>query len=330
LSPALPSLRTARRYLALWGFLALIPLALAGYLTKRIVYVSRSGFDYQKTPMEEIGVFILPNEIDTKPTVNFIYDEGSKESSVEFTADATSGKIILNHVAGPDACVDKLSQNETRYLKISPIHKSEEPFADTYVIAWKFSPGVVSYPERKFPSAHLMLIGCRLKSIVDRLTYTERVIYFHSINGPEGYRTTQGSPLGAPDNPEPAGLFGEPREWTLDLTQNVGVRNLTFGGGTQPSEGRWVYVHVWSEFRPPSAHRYWTSGSEEGWERRNVGYEDLVEVRWESLMSQSHRDIIIVIIGALVALGAAMVLESFRPFIERFVAGHKGSRGSQA
>ena len=45
-----------------------------------------------------------------------------------------------------------------------------------------------------------------------------------------------------------------------------------------------------------------------------------ISVRWESVPAQSKRDILIVVIGALIALGAATALEALRPFVDQIVA----------
>jgi hypothetical protein len=58
-------------------------------------------------------------------------------------------------------------------------------------------------------------------------------------------------------------------------------------------------------------------------ETRDFALDDLVEAHWESLTMQSWRDVWIVIIGTLVALGAAMVVESVRPLVDRFVEAHE-------
>jgi hypothetical protein len=49
---------------------------------------------------------------------------------------------------------------------------------------------------------------------------------------------------------------------------------------------------------------------------RNVLPGTAVTVRWETVHAESRRDGIFVIIGALVALGAAMLIEAVRPLIE--------------
>ncbi len=332
MTSGLPSLRMARRYLFLWVSLALIPIWLAGYLTKKIVYVDRSGFDYDKMSVEEIGIFIFPREsiANKRTTVNYVYEEGSKESFVEFLADVSSAKVILNHVPGPDACVDMMSPavNATPVpLKLFPIHLFKKPFDDTYFIDWE-ALHTTTWGRTNSPlhsEAHAMWIKCKLKSFVKHSTYTERYIYFHGISSPLVFQSPQGSPLGYLSNPKPFGLFGEPVKWTLDLTQVNSAKNIKFGGGTESKGGAWEYITTISnDVNVPSTRsKFWISGNE-GWERRDVGYDDLVEARWESLISESHRDIIIVIIGALVALGAAMILESIRPFIERLVGGHEG------
>jgi len=48
-----------------------------------------------------------------------------------------------------------------------------------------------------------------------------------------------------------------------------------------------------------------------------TGDQNVVAVDWVDASAQEERDIILVIIGALAAIGAAMAIEAIRPFIER-------------
>ena len=56
---------------------------------------------------------------------------------------------------------------------------------------------------------------------------------------------------------------------------------------------------------------------------RDVLPEEDVVLRWESRSRESQRDVMLVIIGSLVALGAAMFLEALRPFVDRFIGRHQ-------
>lgn len=44
---------------------------------------------------------------------------------------------------------------------------------------------------------------------------------------------------------------------------------------------------------------------------------DVVSVEWNDVSAEEQRDIVLVTIGALAAIAAAMIIESVRPFIER-------------
>jgi hypothetical protein len=235
LNPGQPSLSAARRYLFVWVGVALIPIGLAAYLTKEIVFVTRVSFDYQKMPVEEIGIFIFPAKSisNNRPTANYSYDERSKESFVELLSDASSAKIVLNHIPGPDACVDMGSPNKDGLavpLKLFPVHLTGEPFVDTYLIDWEFpSGGEIWFPHTNSPlheQIHNMWIKCRLKSIMARSTYTERYIYFRGIGSEMRFKTPQDSPLGYSNNPKPYGPFGEPQKLTLDLTQVASAKDI--------------------------------------------------------------------------------------------------------
>lgn len=49
---------------------------------------------------------------------------------------------------------------------------------------------------------------------------------------------------------------------------------------------------------------------------RFVRFGDSVRVEWKDVPSEEKRDIRLVVIGALIALGAAMTLEAIRPAVE--------------
>jgi hypothetical protein len=306
LSSALSSLRSAWLFFAFWAGFALLPLGFAWYLTKKIVYVNRSDFDYKKTPMQEIGIFTHGK---TKhrwiASVDYKDDDGSRGSSIELWAGEMEGaeavEILLNNVKGSDACTDADSNKGAPSLQLFAVQNFERPAVkDAYLINWK--PVQVTVGDL-LHKPHNLSIKCKLKSIVERQTYTQRRINFSNTFSEWAFVTPQGRIPGQ----EPELEIGEPIKWTLSLS-GAGLESITFASrnheaGSEdlvaaPTRGDWGMTRV---FAPG----------------------EIVEVRWESLASESRRDIYIVIIGALVALGAAMVLESIRPFVERLIAAHE-------
>jgi hypothetical protein len=307
LSSRVPSRRTAWRFFALWGGLALIPFGLAVYLTVKIVYVNHSEFDSRKTPVEEIGIYgpVPDPATPLNVVVNYVYDEGSKEASVEFAADI-HGKIILNHVAGPDSCVIPGPDSDPTPipLKISRIYKQGAEDDQAYLIAEHGGQ----------PEYGWLRISCKLDSIVDRQTYTERRIHFHNILDVADYEPFDSGYLGQDPHSVPP-MWGATLKWTLSLSKSSSIENVTFVGGT----------NVGNAYRDEREELKAQGGVKEFGATRDFAPDDLVEVHWESLTMRSWRDVLIVIIGTLVALGAAMFVESVRPLVDRFVADNEGT-----
>lgn len=127
-----------------------------------------------------------------------------------------------------------------------------------------------------------MAIRCSLTPILKQETYTSRRIYFKDLSSPTAYKTA-GQQFGPPLS-----------KWTLDVSEVGGIDSITFLGGLN---------------------------SEQSSSSRDLIPDNLrIGVRWESVPAQSKRDILIVVIGALIALGAATALEALRPFVDQIVA----------
>ncbi len=259
--------------------------------------------------MQEICIFGPdPDHSHMPPNaqVRYMYDEGSKGASVELVGARRFGK---NHLdarlqSGRLHCTrDWFHSHGAPASEIDSYREKGQPFGDTYLIDWKNNPD------------GFLRVVCKLRSIVDRHTYTERRIYFCN----SGY---QGGEYES-DNPHDAetldkngfGSYGYPLKWTLDLSDVSNIGSIAFVGGTNASAN---YPATNDALRAEGSVR-------ELGATRGFVPSDLVEVRWESLTSESLRDIYIVIIGALVALGAAMLLEALRPFIEWLIGAHEPS-----
>jgi hypothetical protein len=54
----------------------------------------------------------------------------------------------------------------------------------------------------------------------------------------------------------------------------------------------------------------------------DMHYYDRLRIEYNDTVAESRRDILFVVIGALIALGAAMILESLRPIVEQYAQRH--------
>ena len=61
-----------------------------------------------------------------------------------------------------------------------------------------------------------------------------------------------------------------------------------------------------------------TSWAEGGNSYADLHYDDGLRIEYDNVLDESRRDILFVVIGALIALGAAMALESLRPLAEEW------------
>jgi hypothetical protein len=206
------------------------------------------------------------------------YDERSTTSTILLLSKLPSAKIILNHVANPNACVDEnelMPNGSSKPVPLIPIAANADYAGSsrgTYLIDWT-ATGRQPYP---------MAIRCSLTPIVKQETYTSRRIYFKDLSSPTAYKTA-GQQFGPPLS-----------KWTLDVSEVGGIDSITFLGGLN---------------------------SEQSSSSRDLIPDNLrIGVRWESVPAQSKRDILIVVIGALIALGAATALEALRPFVDQIVA----------
>jgi hypothetical protein len=271
------------------------------------VYVNHGEFDPSKTPTQEIGIF-GPEPDPSVPLdilVSYAYDEGSTETLVEFAGDM-SGKIILNHVAGPDACIMPGPDNDPRPIPLKIFHLRRESGLDddSYLIL----------VDGGKPDYGYLRISCRVKSIVDRQTYTERRIYFHNLRSKGIYNLDGNLPITDQDTSHGYLNFaGTSLKWNLSLSKSSSIGNIGFIGATNSGNA----------YRSEPEQLKAEGGVRELGATRDFAPEDLVEAHWESLTMQSWRDVLIVIVGTLVALGAAMIVEAVRPLVDQLVKAHE-------
>jgi hypothetical protein len=300
MNSTMPSRRTAWRFLCVWGGLAVFLFVLAGYLTYVIVRVNSGEWIFGQLPppgnWQDIGIF--SNEVgDVRSTtfVRYNYDEKEKTSNITLFSQLSSAKIVLNNVTScsepdvPDPEAPWVTKE--KQLKLIPLDKPNSN--DWSAIDWSTTakPEEGSYP---------LVIECKLNSIVEEETFTTRRIFFRNLPYLMDEQI-RGAPI-------TWGEYGPPVKWTLDVSNIDGIDKIAFQGGTglfAPSSDRQNILQLGSarDIIPSSPI-------------------DFVALRWESQSHESRRDIIIVVIGSLIALGAAMLLEGLRPFVERLIGHH--------
>jgi hypothetical protein len=273
-------MRAARRILAIWGGLATAMFGIAAYLTAVIVREDTGPYDLINADFQDIGIFASQEaNSGLSARVLYQYNERTTSSTIGLRSQASSAKIILNHVADPNACVDEndlMPNGRPKPVLLIPI-KSNTDYGGssrgTYLIDW------TAAGRQPFP----MAITCSLTAIVKQETYTDRLIYFSNLESQKAYSNIGSLQFGPPLS-----------KWTLDVSEMGGTNNIRFLGGLNPGQS-------------------WSS-------RDLIPDNSRVGLAWESVQADSKRDIIIVVIGALIALGAATALEALRPFVDRIVS----------
>lgn len=258
--------RRAKRFFAIWGGLAVVVLAFAGYVTYVVVRVNQDFGNY-----EMLGIFPQNDVVTGKVADSFRVSIDSESAGVARIVInmANPGKIVLNHVAGPEACMSAWGVKATK----APFRRD-----DTYLIDF---------------NGHNDDVQCLLKSVIIVRTFTTRDIHILNMIGrPSSQRAPE------PAYSSPWDFDDKPVPWTLDETEKRDASELsvTIRRHVKPQENRIIDDSI-----------------------REVFPGEEAEVHWIATSQESLRDILLVIIGAAVALGAAMLLEALRPYVDRFV-----------
>jgi hypothetical protein len=275
------SLRTITLLALCWGALAAILFGIAAWLTWTIVQRNQAPYDVWRNDFQEVGIFVKSRSDATKSgIVRYQYDERKASAAILLSAEIAAAKIMLNHVLGPHNCVD---------LNHATDNGIPRPLKLIPILAHRDFEGsaqgsyLIEWNADYAPLG--MRIRCEVTPIVVHETYTARRILFINSPAPTFYVV-------------PADMsylsFGPPlSKLTLDLSDMGEIDNISFRGGL-------------------NAGQSWSS-------RDLVPDIARVSAQWDSIQANSKRDILIVVIGALIALGAATTLEALRPFIDHFV-----------
>jgi hypothetical protein len=285
---------SALRFLFFWWTFSLIPFGIAALLTVMIVKVHRNGELDLGAPIQEIAVYTRGEKTPQSVSVDYMIDNDSKESAIRIWAGGIprggAVEVFLNNVAGRNACVNDVDKDygDALGFRAFPVHNLTRPQEDD---AW-----VVLYFPYKL-AMNLLSIRCRLKSVVQPETYTTRRLKFYSEIDSGNYSSDGQIP-----DLQGGMQIGNPAHWILSLS-GEGLENITFRSGNHIAGGVTSLERI----------------SDQQGMTRDFVPGDLIEARWASVRAESIRDIYLVIIGGLVALGAAMLVEGCRPFVERLI-----------
>jgi hypothetical protein len=299
LSSAATPLRSARRIFALWGGLAVLSFVFAGCLTKIIVRVN--DVDYRPLRLSLVTrnavdenaqyVSVFSRELDANTHIRVDYDDlegkhGGRARIVLASLHHPDATILLNNVVGTRSCTQ-----QGQPLELTKIPTSTDfEMQDVYLMDWE---------------ENIQHIVCDLKSVIVADTFTTRTVRIVNTATKDDFvdRYMEHETLSSVLESAAWNFGDKPVTWRLDETKQHDAENITILLRTSLES---------DESRGPTLDAV-----------RQTFPGDHLEVHWKSPSQDSVRDILLVIIGSAIALGAAMFLEALRPFVERFVQGSK-------
>jgi hypothetical protein len=165
----------------------------------------------------------------------------------------------------------------------------EVPYEDTginvsSVLAWEDSSEGPLYLVTPQPSDSDFYVHCAVKAVSENVTYTRRQASFLSWTIFDHFPDRQKQL--PPDGFEPLSQY-------LLKVNLVGSENVSFDFGYEDRQ------------LPDSG------------KARIVPKGAAVTVQWTNIYSEQMRDIILIVIGSLIAVGVTMLIEAIRPFVDR-------------
>lgn len=307
------SQHSVRRSLIAWGGFALVLFALAAFITWIVVGVKHAPIDADHTVR---ATFLFPNtvlrpvaqtlnlgvpidrarlsKLGTYSEIEYREEQGKASLDIAYPP-AVAGKILLSHLAGPTACQEVLTSPQAAAktsLSVQPIAPSDTSFHDDWILSVQpispHDPLVYESANQTWnlaPNEYQVRLHCDLKLVADRETFvTKRLLVFaHDAAG-------LGSYMG-PDYTAIPILY-------VRFPHVAGSEGVEFSGGYS-----WMGT---SSVESPESQRGIKLGSQ-------------LEVRWREADREGERDALLVIVGALIALGAAMMVEAVRPAVDRYI-----------
>jgi hypothetical protein len=211
---------------------------------------------------------------------------------VRYTYDESTrgSSITLPGLTDETVVLNNISELSSESCMAEVAVGSRQPLKVTPIL---LGPGFFSFDLTKLGTAPGQVeVTCALNFPIEKEAYARRRTYFQ--------------------NEYPGGnKFGWPNTWTLDASHMEGADNIEFLVSREPSTGG-----ILMSFSQPVGRAELASA-------RMVAPGEILMLRWQSTGSESEREALFVLIGAFIAIGAAMFLEALRPFVERFVGRHE-------
>jgi hypothetical protein len=270
----------AKRFFLIWGGSAAVIFAFAGYLTFVIVDVNEALGRTQYLSIYPQGKAVNENAVSEDGGSSFkLFYSGKSAAEAWIRISLDRPAKILLNHVAGPKACQELGP-----LKIEPLEPVRTP--DSTFVEDGYLIDIKDYPS---------LVDCTLKSIIVKSTFTARHVQFLNPPGKYYYEVS-----GNPFFKSPIWNFDDkPAKWTLDETVLEDAEQLS--------------IIVRYNERQSGNNRMILDAVREAYPGEGL------DLRWTSTSRESLRDILVVIIGAAVALGAAMFLEALRPYVERLV-----------
>ena len=307
------SKHSVRRSLIAWGCFALAAFLLAALVTWLVVRVKHAPIDDDHTVRLE---FLYPNsglrppgqtsdqsvpidharlaKLGTYSDVEYREDQGKTSLDVWFPP-GLAGKVLISHLNGAAACQEVLAgplDLSKASIAAQPIPQSDTKFHDDWIVTVDptkpHDPLVYDSVIKAWTlgqNEYQIRFRCDLKPVADRETFvTKRVLVV----------ARDAAGLGSYMGPD----FTAIPYVYVQFPHVAGAEGVEFSGGYS-----WIGS---STVESPESQRGIKLGSQ-------------LEARWREADREGERDALLVIVGALIALGAAMMVEAVRPAVDRYI-----------
>ena len=291
------------RSIRIWGGLALITLMLAAILTLKVLGTHQHLLNssvvffptFSSTAVSDMAVeraarrrgTTYNEELAGRFDVTAQYGDANGHQTITFSSESTPVHLFINNLGGAAPCRELNGYSDrptTFYYKRLPTDALAED-APEFMGTQLYLVGIQQDARERDRS---ITVECNGHWIGDWTTFSTRSLSVTNL----GDVNFSGLAL---RYARPDAYWGSHlRMWFANID---GAENVHFSGG--------------------ESHLGQPGIDNPEYERDISGP---IEVSWSVFRRESERDELLVVIGALIALGASMVVEAFRPYIDRLVA----------
>ena len=193
--------------------------------------------------------------------------------------------ILLDNLASPRSCTSNRSTDDVMRSDLGQnMHVTIRPLKYGTTPLFAITPDSIT-PQERDASNNEIRVTCKVNSKPREITFVRRSVSFYDLK-------LMHWPAPDPDGADALAGYDPLPGLLLYVGGIGGAENIQFSGG----------------FRPPDVMDYEFT--------RTIVPEMRVEVAWSDVYQEQFRDIILVVIGALIGIGVTMLIEVLRPIID--------------